>query len=87
MFPRATFRSTINSIHDELSGVAAPTTEPMQPAEAQTNREESRNAVAMQNGGTFPQERSTTGSLRWQPRWSAGGKLHLFTDKFLERVS
>jgi len=51
-------RSTINSIHDELIGIATPGTEPTPPAESQTNREESRKAVAMQNGRAFPQERS-----------------------------
>jgi hypothetical protein len=50
--------STINSIQGELSGAATPGTEPTPLAEVQTNREESRKAVAMQNSGTFPQERS-----------------------------
>jgi hypothetical protein len=50
-------RSTINSIHEELSGIPKPGTEPTPPAEAQTNREESCKAVAMQNGTAFPQAR------------------------------
>jgi integrase len=52
-------RSTVNSIHEELSGIPTPGTEPTPPAEAQSSREESRQAVAMQNGRAFPRERSS----------------------------
>jgi integrase len=51
-------RSTINSIHEELSGIPAPGTVPTPPAEAQSKREEFRKAVGIQNGRSFPQERS-----------------------------
>jgi integrase len=50
-------RSTINSIHEELSGIPAPGTEPP-PAEAQSKREKTRNTVGIQNGRSFPKERS-----------------------------
>jgi hypothetical protein len=51
-------RSTISSIHEELIGIPAPGTEPRPPAEAQSKREETRKAVGIQNGRSFPQERS-----------------------------
>ena len=51
-------RSTINSIHEELSGIPAQGTEPTPPVEAQSKREETRKAVGIQNGRSFPQERS-----------------------------
>ena len=50
-------RSIINSIHDELKGIVTPGTEPPPTAETQTNREEPRNALAVQNSRAFPQER------------------------------
>ena len=55
-------RSTINSIHEELSGIPTPETEPTQPAGTQSNRKEARNAVATQNGRAFPQKQSRASS-------------------------
>jgi hypothetical protein len=49
---------TLNSIYEELSGIPTPGTESTPPTEAQTNREESRKAVAIGNSRAFPQERS-----------------------------
>jgi len=51
-------RSTVNSIHEELSGIPTPGTQPTPPAEAQSKREETSKAVGIQNGRSFPQERS-----------------------------
>jgi|GEM_PF-5503535 len=54
-------RSKINSIHYELNGIATPGTESTPLTETQTNREESRKEVAMQNIS----HNGVTGPLRW----------------------
>jgi hypothetical protein len=66
-------RSTINSIQEELIGIPTQGTEPTPPAEAQSSREESCKAVAIQNGRASPQERSSASGEERAASTSARG--------------